>query len=394
MAFAAGGLGFALGNLLLARLLPVEEYGALSLFLALTQIGITIGPFGFVTTVNRHNLTAGPWLLNRVGVASVVAGLGLAALAYTFYGFTPVLGLVLAITVAAAGLNRVGSAFFQSRQQFGMSLFLIVVNNWVVLCAVPVVLLVREPSALPAALVTTTGYLIMALVGWQRAWAHGTSSAPAVPMRVLLHEGVAALGTQLASSLLFQLERLIIPRTLSIAELATFSVVSALASSPYRMLQVGVGYALLPKLRASSSRKQALKLITREGVLTFGILAVASVGVLLFTPWIVRLFLGDRYTFATSLLVAIVVIGLVRVWSAFATVVVTALGSARQLMIMNVLSWAAVALAAVCAIWASRYGLTGVVVGTGAGWLATALAGSVIALRAWAKWSRPQTPEH
>jgi hypothetical protein len=61
---------------------------------------------------------------------------------------------------------------------------------------------------------------------------------------------------------------------------------------------------------------------------------------------------------------------------------------------MNGRSWAAGALAAACAVWGSRYGLTGVVVGTGAGWLATALAGSVIALRAWAKWLRPQTPEH
>src|SRR5262249_37706559 len=154
------------------------------------------------------------------------------------------------------------------------------------------------------------------------------------------------------SALLFQLERLIIPRTLSLTELATFSVVSALASSPYRMLQIGVGYALLPKLRASTSRKQALKLIQREGALTFGILAVASVGVLLFTPWVVRLFLENRYTFATSLLVAIVVIGFIRVWSAFATVVVSALGSARQLMVLNVISWMGVGLAAVCAIWA------------------------------------------
>jgi len=411
--------------------LPEEEYGRVALFLAITQLGITLGPIGIDTLINRHRLGASGSLLGRVAFTSVVVGVLLAATAFLFYGFGAGLAAVLALTVLGAAVNRVGGAFFQSKQKFGLSLFLILVHNWIVLCAVPVVLLADRalpggPSALPAAMTVATGYVLMAALGWRKSFAlrrehaaagteraaggtgraaggtgradgrkeaaaAGTGGAEphSLESSTLLREGLAVVGVQVAVAAFFQLDRLLIPNLLSIRDLAVYAVVSAIAASPFRMLQTGLGFALLPRVRACTSREAIRRLIKHEVIVAVSMAAAAAVVVVLVTPWLISMLLDSRYEFRMSLLYALVIVGFVRVWNGISGAVVSALASARQLVAFNACSWGSLVLAAGCA-WAARGGgLTGVVYGLGVGWLASAVAGTLIGAQAVARRSGP-----
>jgi len=385
LVFAAGGVGFAAGNLLLARVLPEEEYGRVALFLGLVQIGIVVGPIGMDTVINRHHLGASSWLLSRVSLTSAAVGVVLALVAWGFYGFDAALAGVLALTSFSAAVNRVAGALFQSRSKFGFSLFLILIHNWIVLVAVPVVLFYRR-VALPVAFTVAIGYVTMAVIGWRKGFearhAAGTSTAAAVPTRTLWQEAFAAVGLQVAVGAFFQLDRLLIPHALSIRDLAVYAVVSSIAASPFRMLQTGLGFALLPRLKAAENRAAIHRLIRHEAFVAAVISAAAAIAVLVLTPWVLSAVLDNRYAFSASLLHALIVVGFVRVWGGLAGAVVSALGTARQLAMLNVYSWLALAIATVGAFVARDFGLTGVVYGMGAGWLARALAGTSMGWRA------------
>lgn len=385
--FASGGVGFAVGSILLARVLPEEEFGRVALFLALTQLGITLGPLGVETVVNRHHLGASVPLLARVALTSTVVGLAFAAIAFLFYGFDATLAGVLAFTVLAAAINRVGGAFFQSKRQFGLSLFLLLIHNWVVLFAVPVVVLFGNGSsdgALPAALTVAVGYVLIAALGWQKGFRTRDAAVAHAPVAgsVVLREGLAVVGVQLAVAAFYQIDRLIVGQALTLRDLAVFSVVSSVAASPFRMLQTGLSFTLLPRLRASSSRSAIYKLLRHELFVALAMSVAASVVVLAFTPWLLSVLLESRYAFPSGLLHALVIVGFVRVWNGLSSATVSALGSPRQLFAFNACMWGALAVGATCAWLMRANGLQGIVYGLGVGWLASALAGTLIGAQA------------
>jgi len=384
--FASGGVGFAVGSILLARVLPEEEFGRVALFLALTQLGITLGPFGVETVVNRHHLGASGGLLGRVAFTSILVGLAFGAVAYTFYEFDAVLASVLAFTVMAAGVNRVGGAFFQSKKQFGLSLFLILIHNWVVLFAVPVVLLFGS-HALPAALTVLSGYVLIATLGWHKGFRVRDPQVPAEPLAssVILREGFAVVGVQLAVAAFYQIDRLVIGQALTLRDLAVFSVVSSVAASPYRMLQTGLGFTLLPRLRTCESRAAIYKLLRHELIVAIALCVVASIVVLLVTPWLLSVLLKSRYAFETGLLHALVIVGFVRVWTGFSSATVSALATPKQLVAFNACMWGALAVGTACAWLMRGAGLQGIVYGLGIGWLVSALAGTVLGAQAVAR---------
>jgi O-antigen/teichoic acid export membrane protein len=384
--FASGGVGFAVGSILLARVLPEEEFGRVALFLALTQLGITLGPLGVETVINRHHLGASAPLLTRVGLTSALVGVAFATIAFLFYEFDVTLACVLAFTVIAAAINRVGGSFFQSKHQFGLSLFLILIHNWVVLFAVPVVLLFG-PHALPAALTVASGYVLIATLGWQKGFGMRDASARSEPITssVILREGFAVVGVQLAVAAFYQIDRLVIGQALTLRDLAVFSVVSSVAASPYRMLQTGLAFTLLPRLRSAESRSAILKLLRHEMIVAVAMSVAASVVVLAFTPWLLSVLLDSRYAFPSGLLYALVIVGFVRVWNGLSSATVSALATPRQLFAFNACIWAALAVGTACA-WSMRaYGLQGIVYGLGVGWLASALGGTLIGAQAVAR---------
>ena len=81
--FGLGGVGFALGNLLLARALPPAAFGVFTLFLALVQMGASLAPIGLQGQVNRHpTLAVSP---ARLLLTSAIVGAALASVAAVVY---------------------------------------------------------------------------------------------------------------------------------------------------------------------------------------------------------------------------------------------------------------------------------------------------------------------
>ena len=60
------GIGFAVANLVLARVLPTEQYALLTLVVALVNVGYPLAAAGVDGMVNRRRLEAGPRLLHRL----------------------------------------------------------------------------------------------------------------------------------------------------------------------------------------------------------------------------------------------------------------------------------------------------------------------------------------
>src|SRR4029453_13842428 len=81
IAVTISGAAFAIGNLLLARALPKEEYGRFALVLAISVIGIVTGPLAANVIVNRQPVNPGPRLLVRTLTTSSIVGIGLAIVA-------------------------------------------------------------------------------------------------------------------------------------------------------------------------------------------------------------------------------------------------------------------------------------------------------------------------
>jgi O-antigen/teichoic acid export membrane protein len=380
-ALAGGGLGFAAGNVLLARILAEAEFGRVSLLLSLIQVGSALGAPGIPLLVNRHRLSPTPDLLRRCSFGAALAGLIIAWAATRFGDFTSALAVTLGLTTALAALGRVGAAFFQSRERFLTATFLGQIHNWLLLASVPVVLMLDEPHALTVGVFVLLGYVATAIAGWKMA-ASRNADVSSLPGAAWPKELLSAAGIVLALNVLFQIDRLLVGALLSLEDLATYSVVAAIAGSAFRMLQVGAGHSLTPRLRRCRTRADVLQLLQAEGALLAGVGVLAAAGILLLMPWVVDHFLAGRYQVPRGLVSAVIGIGLVRTWEAMATATVNALGAPRDLSLLNAMSWSAVAVGIVAAMWGGRAGLLGVVLGLGAAWVVLAAASSLLAARA------------
>jgi O-antigen/teichoic acid export membrane protein len=125
-----------------------------------------------------------------------------------------------------------------------------------------------------------------------------------------------------------------------------------------------------------------------ELALLAGMGVIATIGVLIVMPWLLEHFLAGRYAVTEQMILAVIVIGFVRICESSASAAVTALGSTRELAQLNVLGWLMVVASSVCAIWGSRYGLIGMIYGLGAGWMLGAIGAAVLAAKALARMPR------
>jgi O-antigen/teichoic acid export membrane protein len=367
LGFGLGGAGFALGNLLLARALPTTQYGLFALTLALVQIGMPLAPAGADVVVNRRRPPADRRLLLRALSTSAVSTALTLAAALLFYELEPWLLALAAATILAGGPNLVAAAQFQRRERFALAVLLVQGQNAALFLASLLALAVPSPGAVLPAAVLALGCALSATAGWTllRRRAEGPARGTPWPWR----ESLAAAGVQASALVLIQMERLVIPKTLDVADLATFAVAAALVGSPFRMLQLGVGYTLVSRLRNAPSAAERRRLVG----------AAACVALWFATPLLVEVLVGGKYVVSASLVLAMLVSGLAKVLGAFATAVVNAAGSPRDLVRLNLRAWVALLVGAAAAGVGSRFGLAGVVYGVGVGWLAAALSATALA---------------
>jgi O-antigen/teichoic acid export membrane protein len=371
--YAVGGLGFAVGNILLARALTPNAFAWIALVLAVSQIGYTIGPMGVDTLINRFPVNPGRGLLLFVGISSVFASIAAALAGMKVYGFSPLLVFATVVICAASSVNLVGSSFFRSRGKFLFALALTQGHNLVILGAAGVALALHLTSEDVPLLIIAVAYLVAAIVGWIGAFRlerpENAVPAGSLPWR----EGLMIVAAGIAVILLIQVERLMIPKLLGTEYLATFAVLAAVAGSPYRVLQMGIGFTLLPRLRKAVGIDERKKIVKYEVLFAVVTTFTASIVVWYATIPFVDWFLKGKYELNAILIAAAIVAGLAKVLAAFATAGVGALGSASDLSKLNKSSWLGVAVAVIGAVYGARAGLEGVLFGVAAGWLIYAL---------------------
>ena len=370
--YGAAGAGFALANLILARVLPAAEFAVVTLVVALLNLGFSVAPAGLDGVVNRRHLEAGPRLLRRVLTTASITALVFAAIAAGAYHTPPAFTLSILVSVAAGGALIVAAAQFQSEQRFGMSLALLQSTNLVLLLAAVLTALAGARDGRLAMLVVSIGTVACAVWGWavllreRHAKPHRSTDVP-------WGDALALAGVQATGLLLIQLDRLIIPYLLPLEDLATFGVLAAVVGSLFRVLQMGVGYTLLPRLRRAADAAERRRLVARESRLVGGIVLLGSAAIVVAVPLVERWFLAGKYHLSGALVLAAIVAGVSKILNAFAKAAAAAVADQRELSFINLAGWISVGVAVLGAIAGSRWGLAGVMYGVTLGWLVRAV---------------------
>jgi hypothetical protein len=377
--YGASGLAFVGANLLLARQLSTEQFALVTLLVALNTLGYHLAPLGLDGVVARGHVDGGwPLLARVIGVAAGV-GVAMGIGALLFYGVSVALAVVLLAGTAAGGVMLVAASKFQREQRFGVSLSLVLSPNVLLLLGAITTIAVGSTTVDLSFDILAVGLGFAAGIGWwlvlrERAGArHRTVVVP-------WNEAFALAGVSAAGMLFIQLERLVIPHVLTVSDLALFGVLGAIAGSLFRLLQMAVGFSLLPRLRSAVTVFERRALIGRE--LRFAIVAsaVGGVAILVLAPLIERFFLAGKYDLSMGLLFAALFSGVGKIAHAFARATATALATPRELARVNAAGWLSAALALGAAVAAAPWGLTGVIYGIGFGWFAWAVVSFVLVM--------------
>jgi O-antigen/teichoic acid export membrane protein len=380
MVYGASGLGFAGANLILARVLPTAEYGLFTLIIALVNLGYALAPVGVDGIVQRRHLDAGPRLLWRTLTASFLVGGILVGVAELGYHMSSGMLAALFLSTVAGGAMAVAGAQFQSERRYAISLALTQSPNFTLLVAALAVVAFNSREAWLAIVISTLGFLLAATYGWwvlfrERNTKQGHGGW--FPWG----EALSIAGLNAAGLVLLQLDRLIIPQVLPVHDLATYGVLAAIVGSLFRVLQMGVGYTLVPRLRAAPTVEVRRRLIAHEAQLVGAMVVGGSVVIWFVTPWVERWFLQGKYHLGAALMLAALVSGVAKIMNSFTKATVTALASPAEVSMVNLLGWASVALAVPAAVFGARWGLVGVIYGVSLGWLTRAVTALYITLR-------------
>lgn len=378
--YGVAGVGFAGANLILARALPPAEYALLTLVVALVNVGYALAPLGMDGTVNRRHLEAGPRLLRRVLISSGLTGLAFAVLGVAVYDIPAGMAAMILVSVTGGGVLVVAAAQFQSEQRFGSSLTLLQSNNVVLLVAALLTVVAGVTQAWLAILISAAGWTLGAVWGWavllreRHAKPHRAVDFPMI-------EALSYAGLQATGLILVQLERLVLPHVLPLHDLATFGVLAAIVGSLFRVLQMSVGFSLVPRLRAAPDVRQRRRLVAKEGRLVAGVVLLGSAAIWILTPMVEHWFLDERYHLAGSLVLATLVSGVIKIFNAFSRAIAGALTTPRELSMVNLLGWISVGIGLVAAIVGARWGLAGVIYGVALGWAVRTMSALYVAAR-------------
>ena len=381
--FALGGGGFAVANLLLARNLPVEEYGLIVLFVAVIQLGATLGPAGMDAMAVRHRLPATVQLFSRVALTGTLLGGGAAICLHFFFGvkIDGLLAVLLIIGVLFAAANKIACSFLLSLGRVRRSMAMLMVINGAMLIGAGIITFSGSEEMEPVAVVIVVAYAISAAYGWYVGYRElRAESAPSVPG--LGKEALSITMTQTSTAVLNQLDRILIPRIASSAALGEYAAATTLAGSPFNMLQSAALHTLIPKLRNCTNVRAVLQLLRHEAVAALTFASLAAVAAAVVVPRIGPLLFKGKYDFDIDLVQLIIGLGLLKIWQSFGSATIQALGSRRALFWQSVASWAALAVAAIGAFLFAERELESIVSAIGIGWLLLCIASTAIAAQA------------
>lgn len=367
--FGLAGLGFAAANIIFARSISAAEYGRLTLVVALVVLASQLGPAGLDGVINRRRLAPSSLILVRaLSVSTLVATIAAGA-GYFVYGLERPLLILLWISSLAGGVTTVAAAYYQSALKIGRSLVIYQGLNAILLGAALATALAGAQSAVFPLIIVAAGVSGLATVAWTVLLHQRPPGAPDAPERPSWTESLSYVGVRGAGALLVVMDRLVIPWTLSFEDLATFGVLAAVAGSPFRMLQSGVGYTLLPRLLAAQGVERRRSVMRSEAITIATVVVVAAIALLALTRPLIELLVSGAYVVSMGVVVAMVMAGLVKVASEFSVAAATSLCNSSELARLSGWSWLGLAASLGCAVYGARWGLAGVIYGVAAGWL-------------------------
>jgi O-antigen/teichoic acid export membrane protein len=364
-----GGVGFSLGSLLLARVMPTPEYGVVSLVLGIVAVAGLTAPLGLDQVAARRGirLDAG-WRRAALG-ACVMTAFAAATVAALVYRLPPSVTASVALITLALGVAQSAGGHYQGQQHLRTAVWVVQLLN----AALAIVALLAAGLGLSTAgavcsLLAALALLAAAAVWWFLRRREGAGGSQPTPWG-LRWESMSLLTVQACSAGFMQLERLLLGPIVGLHELAVYSVLAALVSSPFRLLQAAVQFTLIPTLRVASDARARRAKIAREAALVFVLIAAGSVAIWVLAPPLARWLTAGRYALSHALIVATLISGFLKVVSGFMTAVVVSCGEARRLRILSVACWGSIGISIAGAFLAGPWGLVGVLYGISAGWL-------------------------
>jgi hypothetical protein len=380
MIFGFSGIAFAAANIILAGVQTVEEYAIFSLVIAVLTLFSGIGLFGADGIVNRHTVAPDARMFGRVISTGLLAAVAAAALLSANYGVGAQIASLVVLAILAQTTIYFVSAYFQSRHDFRLSLFTFNSSNYVLLAVALVARFsVWENAVVPLAVTTALLVLIAMFCVVQVT---GKYRDVRTDYRYSWREAMAYISITGSAAVMIQLERLLTPELLDLKDLATLGVVLAIVAPPFRLLQISLGYVLLPKLRATRSSARIKSMIKREIGLALALLVPSWILVWYLVPLADAYFFGDKYPLSGELIFSAIFAGTAKALSGIARASVAALVSARQLEVMGVVGWIGVAVSIAAASYgAAAFGLTGIVYGVSAGWIIRLIVSVVLVRR-------------
>ena len=368
-AMGVGGIGFSLGSLVLARVLPTQEYGIVALVLGIVAVAGLTAPLGLDQVAARRGVRLDThWRRAALGACAVTAA-GAALIAGLVYHLSPSVMVSVALITLALGIAQSAGGHFQGQQHLRTAVWVVQLLNGSLAIVALVALVVGARSAGTVCLaLAAVAMLAAAWVWWLLRRREGVGAKQPTAWR-LRGEAMSLLTVQACGSAFMQLERLLLGPIVGLHDLAVYSVLAALVSSPFRLLQAAVQFTLIPTLRVAGDARARRAKIAREGVLVFVTIAVGSVAIWFLAPTVARWFVGGRYTLSHALIAATLISGFIKVLSGFLTAVVVSCGEERRLRRLSFFSWGSIGISVAGAFLAAPWGLVGVIYGIAAGWL-------------------------
>lgn len=368
-AMGVGGVGFSLGSLLLARLLPTEEYGLVSLFLGIVAVAGLTAPLGLDQVVARRGISLDAGWRRAAMSACVLTALAAATVAALVYHLSLALVADVALGTLALGIAQSAGGHFQGQQRLRAAVWVVqLLNGALALVAILDFGFGLATASEVCLLVAAVAILGAVAIWWLVRQQQSVAADRSRPWG-LRREAMSLLTVQACSAGFMQLERLLLGPIVGLHELAVYSVLAALVSSPFRLLQAAVQFTLIPTLRMSGGARARRAKVLREAALVFVTVAAGSVVIWLLAPPVARWLTAGRYTLSHALIAATLVSGFLKVLSGFSTAVVVSCGEERRLRILSFGCWGSIGISVAGAFFTGPWGLVAVLYGISAGWL-------------------------
>jgi O-antigen/teichoic acid export membrane protein len=391
-AMGLGGVCFSVGGLILARELPTQEYALVSLVLGIVSVAGNTAPLGLDQVVGRRGIRLDArWRRSSFGASGVTA-LAAAVFAQLVYHLSPALMASVMLTTLALGIAQSVGAHFQGQRQFGIAVWVVQLLNGTIL----LIALVTIAAGLGTATAVCGLMSIAALAGAAAVWwlvrhegTTGNSGGDGAGSSVgggrlspwtVRGEALSLASMQAGGSAFLQLERLLVGPTVGLQALATFGVLAAFVSSPFRLLQAAVQFTLIPRLRSAPDARTRWALLRREaGPMALPLIG-GSAAILLLAPPLAHWLLAGRYDLSEVLITVMLFSGWLKLLNGFLTAVVVSCGEERRLGWLSAICWGSLGVSIAGAFVGIPWGLAGVLLGIALGWLARCLLASWLAL--------------